>query len=167
MHKELRKDYLKEKLVEAVATGKTKKALDLRKKMTREENTKMWFCINRSQRDPRGKAITTVQKQLKDGTIVESSGKEETESMIFDENEYRFQLANNAPISKTLLLERLGYLVDTELAAQIVEGKFEAPDELDDATCLILEEIGRLGVQLTNGEVTITITKEEFQIFWS
>ena len=87
--------------------------------------------------------------------------------MIFDENEYRFQLANNAPISKTLLLERLGYLVDTELAAQIVEGKFEAPDELDDATCLILEEIGRLGVQLTNGEVTITITKEEFQIFWS
>ena len=58
-------------------------------------------------------------------------------------------------------------MVDTELAAQIVEGKFEAPDELDDATCLILEEIGRLGVQLTNGEVTITITKEEFQIFWS
>ena len=59
-HKELRKDYLEEKLVEAVATGKTKKASDLKKKMAREENTKMWFCINRSQRDPRGKAITTV-----------------------------------------------------------------------------------------------------------
>ena len=32
-HKELRKDYLEEKLVEAVATGKTKKASDLKKKI--------------------------------------------------------------------------------------------------------------------------------------
>ena len=79
---------MKEKLVEAVATGKVKKASDLKKKMAREENTKMWFCINRSQRDPRWKAITTVQRQLEDGTIVESNGKEETESMVFNENEY-------------------------------------------------------------------------------
>ena len=47
-----------------------------------------------------------------------------------------------------------------------MEGSYEIPDDLDDATTLILEEIGRLGVQLTNGEITIEITPEEFQYFW-
>ena len=37
---------------------------------------------------------------------------------------------------------------------------------MDDATALILEEIGKIGVQLTNGEVTVTISPEEFKYFW-
>ena len=37
----------------------------------------------------------------------------------------------------------------------MIEGSFQIPDEIDDAKALILEEIGKIGVQLTNGEVTI------------
>ena len=47
-----------------------------------------------------------------------------------------------------------------------MEGRFEIPDEVDDATALILEEIGNIGIKLSNGDITIDITKEEFQIFW-
>ena len=43
---------------------------------------------------------------------------------------------------------------------------FDIPDEVDDATAMILEEIGEIGIQLTNGEITVEITKEEFQYFW-
>ena len=47
-----------------------------------------------------------------------------------------------------------------------MEGTYDIPDEVDDATALILEEIGRIGVKLSDGEVTVTITPEEFQYFW-
>ena len=39
-------------------------------------------------------------------------------------------------------------------------------DEVDSTTVLLLEETGRLGVQLENGEVTKYIAQEEFQQFW-
>ena len=135
--------------------------------MEQEGQKKMWYFINRSQKDPRSKAVHIVQRvSAEDGTIEDSTTKEDTEDFIFAENEYRFQLANDAPISSTKLIEQLGYLADSDIAQQIVEGSFEIPDELDDATALILEEIGRIGVQLSNGEVTIEITAEEFQYLW-
>ena len=75
-------------------------------------------------------------------------------------------LAMEAPITSSMLIEQLGYLGDSEIAQQLVEGRYDIPNELDDATALILQEIGRVGIQLTNGEVTIKITPEEFQYFW-
>ena len=78
--------------------------------------------------------------------------KEDTEGFIFTENEYRFQLANDAPISHTKLIDQLGYLGDSDIAQQIVEGRFEIPDEIDDAKALILKETGNIGVKLSNGD---------------
>ena len=88
------------------------------------------------------------------------------EAFVFEGNEYRFQLTNDAPISKTRLLEQLGYLADTEVSQQIIEGTFKIPDEIDNATALMLEEIRRIRVHMTNGEIMQTITPEEFQYFW-
>ena len=125
----------------------------------------MWYFINRSQKDTRSATPHLVQRMV-DGVVQESTTKEETEEFVFEENEYRLQLAADAPISKTRLLEQLGYLADTEVAQQIIEGTFEIPDDIDDATALVLEEIGRIGVQMTSGEITLSITPEEFQYFW-
>ena len=75
-------------------------------------------------------------------------------------------MANSAPICQGLLGEQLGYLADTEIAQSILDGRFECGPEIDDATALLLEEIGRLGSMLTNGEVIIEITPEEFQEYW-
>ena len=55
---------------------------------------------------------------------------------------------------------------DSKIAQQITEGKFDIPNEVDNATTLILEEIGNIGVQLTNEEITVNISPEEFQYFW-
>ncbi len=75
-------------------------------------------------------------------------------------------MAAEASISNTRLIEQLGYLVDSEIAQQLIEGTYDIPDEVDNATALVLEEIGQVGVQLTNGDVTIEITPKEFQHFW-
>jgi hypothetical protein len=78
----------------------------------------------------------------------------------------RFHLANSAPICQGLLAEQLGLLADTEAAQRILDGTYEAVPDVDNVTTLLLQEIGRLGCMLTNGEVLIEITAEEFQEYW-
>ena len=101
-----------------------------------------------------------------DGVVQTSDGQEESEEFIFDETEVRFHLAAEAPIERTQLIHQLGYLGDSTIAQQIIEGTYDIPEEVDDATAMILTEIGKIGVHLTNGDTTITITPEEFQFFW-
>ena len=125
----------------------------------------MWCFINRSQKDKRCGAFHFVQTEV-DGQVYKTSTQHETESSIFAEIETRFQLACAAPITSTRLIYQLGYLGDSEIATQIVKGTYEIPDEVDDATALILEEIGRIGVDLTNGDKTMSITPEDFRFFW-
>ena len=66
----------------------------------------------------------------------------------------------------TLLGEQLRYLSDEEIARQIITGTYDIPDDLDPATKLILEEIGRMGVKIVNEEGSeIEISPEEFKDF--
>jgi hypothetical protein len=67
----------------------------------------------------------------------------------------------------TLLGKRLRYLSNKALARAIITGTYEISLDMDPATKLILEEIGKLGVKLVNKEGTeIIITLEDFQRFW-
>lgn len=63
-----------------------------------------------------GEGLTISQQLSEDGQVVESTNQEDTEAMIFGENESRFQRAREAPISDTMLINQLGYLADTETA---------------------------------------------------
>jgi hypothetical protein len=66
----------------------------------------------------------------------------------------------------TLLGERLHYLSDETLAHSIIMGTYDIPSDMDPATKLILEEIGKLGVKLVNGEGNkIIIMPEDFKHF--
>jgi hypothetical protein len=68
---------------------------------------------------------------------------------------------------KTLLGERLGYLSDKSLARLIILGTYDIPSNMDPATKLILEEIGKLGIKIVNGEGNaIIITPDDFKCFW-
>jgi hypothetical protein len=62
---------------------------------------------------------------------------------------------------------RLHYLSDEALAHSIIMGAYKIPYDVDPATRLILEEIGRLGIKLVNGEGNeIIIMPEDFKHFW-
>ena len=87
-----------------------------------------------------------------DGELHEYNEQEEVEKVIQQECEVRFTLAHSAPIMRSLLGERLRYLDDEEIARQIITGTYKIPVDLDPAITLELEEIGRMGVQLVNGE---------------
>ena len=50
----------------------------------------------------------------------------------------------SAPITMSSLREKLGFLLDTEFANNLLSGKVDIPDDVDDVTAMILREICRL-----------------------
>ncbi len=92
---------------------------------------------------------------------------EDAEQAIQRECEIRFTLAHSAPIMKSLLGKRLRYLSNESLARSIIMGTCEIPSDLDPATKLVLEEIGKVGIKIINGEGSeIVITPNDFKHFW-
>ena len=49
---------------------------------------------------------------------------------------------------------------------EILEGTFKPPKGTDPATVIILNEISRIWRLMVDGEVSIIITKEDFQHYW-
>ena len=126
----------------------------------------MWYLIKRTVKDPVNPSVLRVQRAV-NGEVKEYIVQEDVEQAIQRECEIRFTLTHSAPIMTSLLGERLQYLSDKSLAKSIIMGTYEIPLDLDPATRLILEEIGRLGMKIVNGEGSeIVITSDDFKRFW-
>jgi hypothetical protein len=126
----------------------------------------MWYLIKRTVKDPHGPSVLRVQR-VANGEVKEYVIQEDVEQAIQRECEVHFLLAHSTPIMKTLLRERLKYLSNETLARSIILGTYNIPSNMDPATKLILEEIGKLGVKIVNGEGNeIIVTPEDFKRFW-
>ena len=164
--KGLRKVHLRDCLIDAQTKRQHKRVAAIRQKCNREESKRMWYLIKRTVKDPANPSVLRVQRVV-NGEVKEYIVQEDVEEAIQRECEIRFTLAHSAPIMKSLLGERLRYLSDESLARSIIMGTYDIPTDLDPATKLILEEIGRLGVKIVNGEESeIIITADDFKCFW-
>jgi hypothetical protein len=106
-------------------------------------------------------------QQVANGEVKEYIIQEDVEQAIQRKCKVRFSLAHSTPIMKALLGERLRYLSDETLARLIILGTYDIPSDMDLATKSILEEIGKLGVKILNGEGNeIIVTPEDFKRFW-
>ena len=63
------------------------------------------------------------------------------------------------------LFELLGYNTDTEAGMEILEDTFKSPTGTHPATVIILNKIVRIWRLMGDGEVSIIITKEDFQYY--
>jgi hypothetical protein len=125
----------------------------------------MWYLIKRMVKDPHSPSVLRVQ-QVVEGEVKEFTEQEEVEHAIQRKCKIPFSLAHSAPIMKTLLRERLRYLSNETLAQSIITGTYVIPAKMDPATKLILEEIGKSGMKLVNGEGNkIIIMPEDFKCF--
>jgi hypothetical protein len=126
----------------------------------------MWYLIKRTVKDPANPSVLRVQRVV-NGEVKDYIVQEDAEQAIQRECEIRFTLAHSAPIMKSLIGDWLRYLSDKSLARSIVMGPYEFPSDLDTATRLVLEEIGKLGVKILNGKGSkIVITPNDFKLFW-
>ena len=60
-------------------------------------------------------------------------------AFFFEVNQYTFELTTQAPISNIKLVKQLGWRGGSEIAQQVIKGKYGISVELDNATVLILE----------------------------
>ena len=100
------------------------------------------------------------------GAVHQHRTKEDVEGAIHGELDARFDRASSAPICNGPLFELLGYNADTEAGMEILEGTFVPPKGTEPATIIILDEIARIWKLMGKGEVSIIITKEDFQHYW-
>ena len=165
--KGLRKSHLRNCLIVAQEKKNKTKVKAIKQIMNREQNVKMWYNIKTVVRDPRSPQVLRVQR-VEDGELCEYNTKEEVEQVVQEECNARFTRAHKAPVMKNPLAKRLRYLEDEETARAIIEGTYEIPPELDDATRYILQEIGKMGGKMRKGEgQEIVITKEDYRTFWN
>jgi hypothetical protein len=144
--KGLCKVHLRDCLIEAQTKKQHKRVAAIKQKCNQKESKCMWYLIKRTVKDPHSPSVLRVQ-QLVEGEVKEFTEQEEVEHAIQRKCKIRFSLAHSAPIM-TLLGERLRYLSNKALARSIIMGTYKIPSDMDPATKLILEEIGKLGVKL-------------------
>ena len=163
----LRKEHLQDLLLDAEANKDTERAKAIREMMDREESKSMWSQLNYTFKDNGGRsnAVTRVER-MENGEVVEYTQQEEIEQVVREETQHRFTLAASSPLCNDLLGDQLGYIADTEVATAILNGTFVPPDNVSDATLLVLEEISRIAAEIRRGEVDLNLTDEQFTMYW-
>jgi hypothetical protein len=164
--KGLCKVHLQDCLIETQSKKQHKRVAEIIQKCNCKESKQMWYLIKRTVKDPHSPSILRVQGVVK-GKVKEYTVQEEVKHAIQCKCNIWFPFTHSAPIMTTLLGERLRYLSDEALAHSIIMETYKIPYDMDPATRLILEEIGRLGIKLVNGEGNeIIIMPEDFKHFW-
>ncbi len=72
----------------------------------------------------------------------------------------------SAPITVSLLRGKLGFLLDTEFANNLLRGNVEIPDNVDDVTAMILREICHLFQTLQSDQSEITLGEDQFRYYF-
>ena len=163
----LRRQFTQSIVSRATASGDVNRARVMKERMQRERNSSIWKRINKVTRPSRGRACREVQRDI-DGRIHTFTTKASVEYHIQQECSSRFQLGHSAPIASTLLGYELQYLQNQELAYSILMGTYEIPPHLDQATQLVLREIGKLGKAVLHGTspIDIVITGDDYTQYW-
>ena len=162
----LRKQYLSDKLSDAIAKANDEDAKRIQDIIKQEARAKSWAGIKMCTKPNGVSACTEIDVPQPDGSVAKMLKKEEIEDGIHEEIMKRFARADGAPICHGPLYDLLGYCADTEAAEQILEGTFVPPPGTDGPTLVILEEISRIWKKLGDGEVELTVTQEDYQHYW-
>ena len=145
-----RKTYLKLRARRAHERGDTSTERAIHQRMQQEQNSCMWKRIKRVTNKSTSRACREVQ--VSNGqSMITYTQKEDIEQAIQQEIRNRFSLGNCAPISNTLLGTELRYLSNSDIAPSIISGTYNIPDELDEATTMILHKIGVMGQKVLKG----------------
>ena len=158
-----RKTYQKTQALLAHERGDSATENAIHQRMRQEHDKNIWKRIKRVTSTSTGRTCMEVQVRERD-KITTFTTKQDIERAIQSEVKERFALGNSAPISRTLLGTDLRYLNNADVAFSIINGSFTIPDELDDATKLILREIGIMGSKILEGNFlpTLEITAADY-----
>jgi len=128
-----------------------------------------WRRINYSTKNPRGRSVLSVKVPILGGDEDEYE-EFHTEGEIFEQViknlAERFRLVFTAKCHEGKLFDDIGFLGDTVCARQILEGTYTYPPDTDPVTRLLLEEAAITFAKLSQEEVSMHVTIDDFQHYW-
>ena len=91
---------------------------------------------NKLYRPPTTQVFVTEHNQRRMVT-----SKEEIERVCINENDARFSQSSDTPLMQPPMLDLLGFLANTNMADQILQGTFQPPENVDLYTKKMLQEL--------------------------
>ena len=138
---------------------------ELKKLMHIDNQKHVWRKIKRM-RGKLGRNATTMVKVQEDNGLVTLTEKEDIERACIDENVARFSQAEGTPPMEAPLYEALGRFGEGPAVRHILEGTYEAPEELDQYTKKMLKELEMPEQIRRRGCISTEVDIEEHQQAW-
>ena len=151
----------------ALDEGDEERVQAVKQRMRTERDKTVWRRINKVTRPALGRSCMQVQVD-NNGQTTTFQEKEDIEREIQQECASRFTLGHSAPISRSLLGDELNYFNNPAVAAQILDGSYPIPDDMDPPTALMLDEMGRIGriLQHQGHTVETEVSTEDYQHYF-
>jgi hypothetical protein len=131
----------------------------------REEQKSIWWRINQAFDKPSLGAIPLMHK-MENREVIDIMETEEMNKEIQEITEKRFDLSMSSPITMSLLWDKLGFLSNTNVATSLLHGNVHIPDDVDNVTTMVIEEIIRLFKTLQEDHAEMTLGESKFQYYW-
>jgi hypothetical protein len=82
-----------------------------------------------------------VQKQDNSGEWVDVTAKEEMETVIIQENQWKYLLMEGTPLVSPPLVDNFSYMGVMEAARAVLEGTYQIPPGIDEYTTDLLHQL--------------------------
>ncbi len=105
-------------------------------------------------------------QKLEDGKVIDIMETEEMNKEIQVVMKQWFDLSMSPPITMSSLCSKLGFLSDTDFAISLLKGEVHIPDDVDDVTMTVIEEIIHLFTTLQDNHAAITLGEDQFWYYW-
>ena len=164
-----RKQHLLKRVEVAKQEGRDKAAIKILAIIQREHDKSFWQKINYACGKVRGGSPTSVQvpRNGSEDQVDEHTDQATVQEAIWANIHYkRFYLAEEAPICQGQLRSDFGYNAATCVAEDILEGRYEFPEDFDQATRELCEECALIRKLIPKNSVKIKMTKEDFIAHW-
>jgi hypothetical protein len=136
-------------------------------KILRAESIRLhWRSIQWAANPTRGSAVTWLTVSHPAGDILYAT-REGVESQGAAAIEMRYKVAQGAPILQDAQLHgNFGFLANTVLADQVLQGSYIYPKNMDTHTKPLLQEARRIFHRLLKEEVVDFVSTNDFQSYW-
>ena len=161
-----RREFLRDRLARTADINDKEKHAKLLAIIQREKVKDDWRRIKQATGKPITGAIQSIQKVV-NGITVDVTDGIEMNTEIQNVTERRFDLARSAPVMTSSLTPMVGFCADTPFAHQLVQGVVDIPQDVDNVTTRMIEEIQVLWDQLREKHQAPEITKFDFKQYWT
>jgi hypothetical protein len=104
--------------------------------------------------------------KIENREVINITETKEMNKEIQEVTEKRFDLSMSTPITMSSLQEKLGFLSDTNFATSLLHGNVHIPDDVDNVTTMVIEEIIRLFKTLQEDHAEMTLGESKFWYYW-